>query len=391
MIAAALVAIPWLFLAVQLWAFLSSRTAGDAVPAPGIAATDPAFVVLIPAHNEEEVIGPVIKDLMQSAPGNARILVVADNCDDDTAGIAAEAGAEVIVREDKSRVGKSYALEYGVRHLAEDPPAAVVAVDADCSVGSTVLADLAAACISLKRPVQARYLLGAPEAPNPGYRVAEFAIRLKNWFRPAGLHAMGLPCQLMGTGMAFPWQALMDAEIASGSIVEDMTLGLDLANKGHAPVFLETAHVVSTFPQTDAAAISQRTRWEHGHIWTILSLAPRYLMSAVWRRNLPLLAMVVDLLIPPLALFSVLTAVLGVAAYFSWTAGGPVTALAVLCLAVGLCVILLSIVWFRFARDILPWSKVWLVPIYIVRKLPMYLLALFRPERNWVKTNRNRP
>ena len=52
---------------------------------------------------------------------------------------------------------------------------------------------------------------------------------------------------------------------------------------------------------------------------------------------------------------------------------------------------MLFIVWFRFARDILPWSKVWLVPIYIIRKLPIYLLALLRPERKWVKTTRNRP
>ena len=389
LIAAGLVAIPWLFLAVQLVAFLSSRKAAGAVPPAGEGAAETAFTVLIPAHDEEEVIGPVIADLMQSAPGNARVLVVADNCGDDTAAIAAASGAEVIVREDKTRIGKSYALEHGIRHLAQDPPDVVIAVDADCTVGPTVLTDLAEACVRLNRPVQARYLLGAPEAPNPGFRVAEFAIRLKNWFRPAGLHALGLPCQLMGTGMAFPWRSLMDAEIASGSIVEDMTLGLDLADKGHAPVFLESAHVISTFPQSDAAAISQRTRWEHGHIWTILSLAPRYLFSALRRGNFALLAMVLDLLIPPLALFSVLTAILGTAAYLSWAGGGPVVALALLCIPVAVCVLLLSLVWFLFARDILPWSKVWLVPVYIIRKLPMYLLALLRPERNWVKTNRN--
>lgn len=384
-----MVAIPWLFLAAQLVSFLFSRLGPAVVRPVEEGAVTPTYTVLIPAHNEQEVIGPVVEELVRSASGEAGILVVADNCNDDTARIAAESGADVILREDTTRVGKSYALEHGVRHMAQNPPEAVIVIDADCRVGPTALADLAAACIRSNRPVQARYLLGAPETPNPGFRVAEFAIRLKNWFRPAGLHAMGLPCQLMGTGMAFPWGVLMEAEIASGSIVEDITLGLDLADKGHAPVFMETAHVVSTFPQSGDAAISQRTRWEHGHIWTILSLAPRFLFSAVRRSNPALLAMVMDLLIPPLALFSVLTGLLGTGAYLLWTFGGSSTPFFLLCAPVAACAVLLSLVWNSFARDILPWSKVWLVPVYIIRKLPMYLLALLRPERKWVKTDRS--
>ena len=57
---------------------------------------------------------------------------------------------------------------------------------------------------------------------------------MKNWVRPLGLSNLNLPCQLMGTGMAFPWELIRSANLASGSIVEDTKLGLELAS-GRTP------------------------------------------------------------------------------------------------------------------------------------------------------------
>lgn len=65
-----------------------------------------------------------------------RILVVADNCSDDTASIARGLGAEAVERHDALRRGTGYALAHGVAHLqALGAPARVVIVDADCSLG----------------------------------------------------------------------------------------------------------------------------------------------------------------------------------------------------------------------------------------------------------------
>lgn len=60
--------------------------------------------------------------------------MVADNCTDDTARLASAAGAEVIERHDALLRGKGYALDFGVRHLAQQPPDVVIVVDADCQV-----------------------------------------------------------------------------------------------------------------------------------------------------------------------------------------------------------------------------------------------------------------
>ena len=77
--------------------------------------------------------------------------------------------------------------------------------------------------------MQALDLMKAPDQSVINFQVAEFAWRVKNWVRPLGLSALGLPCQLMGTGMAFPWNVVRSAKLASGQVVEDLNLGLELA------------------------------------------------------------------------------------------------------------------------------------------------------------------
>ena len=103
-------------------------------------------------------------------------------------------------------------------------------------------------------------------------RWAEFTWRVKNQVRPSGLARWGGPCPLMGTGMAFPWPLISrPALLAGGHLVEDMMLGVELALLGRAARFAPQALVTSAFPPPGAAARSQRTRWEHGHLATLTS------------------------------------------------------------------------------------------------------------------------
>jgi glycosyltransferase involved in cell wall biosynthesis len=122
----------------------------------------PSIAVLMPAHDEATGIAPVIAAVKASLRQNDRLLVVADNCSDDTADVAARAGAEVVERFDTSRRGKGYALDFGVRHLATRPPEIVVIVDADCLVEGDAFDRLANQCAATGRPAQALYLMHAP-------------------------------------------------------------------------------------------------------------------------------------------------------------------------------------------------------------------------------------
>ena len=71
------------------------------------------FTLLIPAHNEELLLGAALHALQQlQYPRDLyEIVVIADNCSDRTASIARQSGALSLERFDKERIGKGYALE----------------------------------------------------------------------------------------------------------------------------------------------------------------------------------------------------------------------------------------------------------------------------------------
>src|SRR5579883_235206 len=227
--------------------------------------------VVVPAHNESTGLLSTLLDLRVQLNKHDRLLVVADNCSDDTAAVARSAGAEVIERNEPDRKGKGFALAYAISHLKADPPRFVIFADADCRIERGVIHTLASVCAQTNRPVQSFSSMVAPSNSPLNTRVAEFAWRVKNYLRPRGLAAMGLPCQLMGCGMAFPWEVICNANLASTSIVEDLKLGIDLAFAGHLATFCSDAGMVSEFPTTPEGLQTQRARWEKGHINIILA------------------------------------------------------------------------------------------------------------------------
>jgi cellulose synthase/poly-beta-1,6-N-acetylglucosamine synthase-like glycosyltransferase len=264
------------------------------------------IAVLMPAHNESAVIAAAIRSVLPQLTAQDRLVVIADNCSDDTAAIAATQRAEVVVRTDFERRGKGYALDLGVRYLESNPPHVVLIVDADCHVWPGAVDHLVRLCCKTNRPVQAIYLMQAGKEARLNMRIAEFAWLIKNKVRPVGLNRLGLPCQLTGTGMAFPWGCLSKAMLATGHIVEDLKLGLDLARAGAAPLLCPQALVTSNFPTSVDGIKSQRTRWEHGHLSVILSDAPRLFFDGVRGRSADLLALALDLCVPPTALLALL-------------------------------------------------------------------------------------
>ena len=182
--------------------------------------------VLIPAHNEEEMLPETIANIQRQLRDEDWLLVVADNCSDRTATVAKGLGADVIVRTDPVNKGKGFALDWGIRRFAADPPKIVVVVDADCKLGDFAINNLVATCNANNRPVQAYYSMTGTANSTPSTRLREFAYRINTWIRPLGLSSAGLPCQLVGTGMAFPWEIIGRANLATGVLVEDLKLGL---------------------------------------------------------------------------------------------------------------------------------------------------------------------
>jgi cellulose synthase/poly-beta-1,6-N-acetylglucosamine synthase-like glycosyltransferase len=347
------------------------------------------LAVLIPAHNESAGLQPTVEDIKNQLGARDRLIVVADNCTDDTAEVAARLGAEVTERHDPVHIGKGYALAWGMVQLAEEPPAIVIIIDADCRVGPDAIDRLAEVCARTQRPAQALYLMRAPEGSAINHQVAEFAWRVKNQVRPLGLNALGLPSQLVGSGMAFPWDAITTADLSSGSIVEDLKLGLELAAAGHPATFCPQAVITSTFAGSAEGARQQRKRWEQGHVGLILTETPALLYQAIRHLDVRLFALVLDLLVPPLTLLGLvlvtMTALTGLGALVGLS---PVAfVISITCLVGALAATTLA--WFTHGRDLLPPQSLGLILPYVLKKIPMYSGAAFgRRVSRWIRADR---
>ena len=376
--------VPTTLLLLQLCA---ARRAGD--PATPSGRTGSRLAVLMPAHNESAGILTALHSVLPQLAAGDRLLVVADNCTDDTAAVAAAAGAEVVQRHDPGHRGKGYALDFGVRHLEADAPEVVVVVDADCTLGTDCLALLAHTCTRARRPVQALYLMYAPPGSSLKTRLAELAWVVKNQARPLGYLRLGLPCQLMGTGMAFPWALIRTAPLASGHIVEDLQLGLDLASAGTPPLFCPQAVVTSSFPSDASGMATQRTRWEHGHLGVIIGQGPRLLWRALKSGQPQLVAMVLDLCVPPLAALLLLLALGAVAASVVLALGGSTAPMILALAGVAMFGLGILLAWWRFGRQIVSLKELLAAPGYVLAKLAMYAKLIVGRQAEWVRTKRD--
>ena len=149
--------------------------------------------------------------------------------------------------------------------------------------------------------------------------------------------------------------------------------------------------MTSQFAISAQGADSQRSRWEHGHIMTILKTAPRLLCVAIARGNLSLLALTLDLAVPPLSLLAMLLiltfAITGIATALGFAATALIISTACL---VGFAIAVV-LAWSRYGRDVLPARAISLVPFYILAKLGLYGQILFgKMTAQWIGTDRKK-
>jgi cellulose synthase/poly-beta-1,6-N-acetylglucosamine synthase-like glycosyltransferase len=193
----------------------------------------------------------------------------------------------------------------------------------------------------------------------------------------------------MGTGMAFPWNLISSIHLASSEIVEDLKIGLDLALAGSPPIFCPTALVTSQFPLFGEASAAQRQRWEQGHMRMILKAAPRFIWLALVRRNFSLLALVLDLVVPPLTLLALLTIATIAIAGTAFLIGFSSTALIISACSLAAFLVAVFFSWLRYGRDVLPPNAFLAVAHFVFAKFGLYRRMLTRGvPLHWTRTDR---
>lgn len=376
----------------SLWFFIECVV--GAVVKPAAPASYPMagkrVAVLMPAHNESAGIEHTIRTLAPQLNDRIRLYVVADNCSDDTAARARACGATVFERHDAERRGKGFALAHGIEQLAANPPDVVIILDADCELTAGGLSLLAQQALLDGTPVQADYRVTTPSGRNDvRATVSALAFMVKNRVRPRGLDAMGQPCLLTGTGMAFPWAVLRAAPPTDDNLVEDMVMGLELALMGHEPHICPQVVVTSPLPDGDKAAATQRKRWEHGHMATVRSHVPRLLTQGLRQGRLPLITLALDLMVPPLSLL--VLSVLGVVVLTAAAALLGATAAPLAIAVISFLAILTGVMsgWWAHGREWVRARDLMAIPLYVAWKLPLYVSFFARgKQKGWVRTER---
>ncbi len=165
-------------------------------------------------------------------------------------------------------------------------------------------------------------------------------------------------------------------------------MSVDLAIAGFAPLLCADAEIEGCLPSQRVSAKRQRTRWEHGHLQTLKTQVPRLLRSAIQQRRLDLLALALDLAVPPLALLVLLWAMSFLLAVAGFAVGKAALPLVVSSLAGVFLLTAVLLGWYRFGRSLVPLSAILAVPFYILWKIPLYITFLFRPQTKWVRTDR---
>ena len=381
------IALPNLVIAVELVAGLAPR----ALPLPAGPGPAPAVAVLVPAHDEAAGIGAMLGRVLPLLPAGARLLVVADNCTDDTAALARAAGAEVTERHDPGARGKGHALAHGRALLAAEPaatiPAVVIVLDADCVPEPGAIERLARGAASTGRPVQSCYLLEPRPAASPMVRISGLAFLVKNLVRQAGLARIGAPAVLTGSGMAFPWALFAQAPLATDDIVEDLAIGIAMARAGAAPRF-DPAAMIWSAPAGAGGTLGQRTRWEHGFARTAGAVTLPLLAEGL-RRGQPGLAWLgLHVAVPPLALLLGLDGAALAALTLLWLLGAAAVPLVLGLMLVGVVALGVVAAWARHGRDQASAGALARAPLYLLWKLPIYLKLVRRAETRWVRTER---
>ncbi|MCW1401091.1 glycosyltransferase [Novosphingobium sp. MW5] len=346
------------------------------------------IAVIMPAHNEAMTIGESLGSLIANCPPGVRCIVVADNCTDDTAQIARAHDCEVLVRDDPALRGKGFALAHAYDHLALDPPDVIIVIDADCAISKGGIAALASAVEASGMAAQSVNLQFDRSRSGGLVDVSNFALLVKNLVRTRGLQRLSGSSSLFGTGMALPWRYFRRETLATDNIVDDLALTVELGRAGVRCKLVEEA-VVSSPSANWAETINQRRRWEHGFLITGMTKALPLLALGLRRGSRRLCGYGLHLLVPPLALLLMLASTMLVLAIVLAALGAsltPAVTLGSLLVFAGLAVFA---AWVAEGRKTLPWQSLVQIPIYALRKVPIYAGLLLSRQTSWTRTRRD--
>ena len=230
------------------------------------------FMAIIPAHNEEAVVGNLIESLRNQTYNKELydIYVIADNCTDNTAKIAKEAGAIVYERYDETKKTKGYALNWFLQQKIKEnaPYDAFFVFDADNIVDKNFIKNMNKKLCQGEDVVQ-----GYRDIKNPSDNWITAGYAIFYWqmhrFYHLARYNIGLSPLLNGTGFMVKFDVIKPQGWDTETLTEDIEFSLKRIIKGKKLGWATDAIVYDEQPTGFRQSWSQRSRWTVGHLQCI--------------------------------------------------------------------------------------------------------------------------
>lgn len=228
------------------------------------------FALLLPAHNEEGVVGLAVESLARlKYPRELfSIFVVTDHCTDGTAKAAAAAGAEILDHSGPGlRPGKGRALKWATEKIfAWGDYDAFCYFDADSLAHPGFLHAMNAALETGAEAVQGRQL-----AKNTSKILAKILAAghiVSNRFFQLPKQALGLSATLHGKGMCFTAAVARKFHWDETCLTEDLEMQMRLIRHGVRIAWTGDAVVYDEEPETLSQYLTRTIRWTRGSLDT---------------------------------------------------------------------------------------------------------------------------
>jgi 1,2-diacylglycerol 3-beta-glucosyltransferase len=350
------------------------------------------FLVVIPAHDESALIAGTVRSVLASDyPAALReVVVIADNCTDDTAAEARRAGATCLERADPDRRGKPWALNWMFTTVDLSTYDGVAIVDADTIVDSQFLKMMDGRLQRGERAIQGYYGVLNPD-DTWLTRLAGLPASLNNHFLYPGKRALGLSCSLAGNGMCFDAELVRRLGWNAFTLSEDWEYYLILALHDVVVTSAPDAIIHGQVARSLALGQAQRIRWMKGRMQALALHWRPLLRKGLREGNMVSLDAMLDIARPTHSILLVWSLCYLAVTLLLWLSGAASAAPAVCASTIVAAQIVYFVAGFAIER---PPLRTWLalagVPWYLAWKSVLTIRALFSlHERAWVKTTRN--
>lgn len=352
------------------------------------------FAIVIPAHNEEKMIAKTIYSLngLIYPKRLYDIIVVADNCTDETAKIAQNLEATVYERTNKKKKGKGYVLRWIFDRIlnSSDNYDGIIVVDSDSLISGNFLEVMNYYLENGSRVIQSSDLV-LPQPGNWSVEITRIGFLLYNYVKPLGRKVLSLNTDLKGNGMCFSSQVLKEIPWQAWSLTEDAEYGLILILRGEKIDFAPEAVVWAQMPVEAKNAESQRSRWEQGRFQLAKKYTYRFLKESFKRKSFKMFDTFIDLMTPPfvntmigiisLTSLAVILWLLDFTAFYHVLIWTGLLSLGMLYLFIGL---------YAAKADKNIYKSLIYIPLYALWKIKLLVKNFHKGyELNWVRTTRD--